>query len=61
MRERFRWSRHRRRSRATGCLLWIIGLIIVLIVLSVLFGGFQKGSRVGGMGMLAQFPASAAR
>jgi hypothetical protein len=39
-----------RRRRLTGCLLWIIGLVIVLIVLSLLFGGFQKGTKVGGSG-----------
>jgi hypothetical protein len=37
----------RPRSRLTGCLLWILGLIIVLIILSLLFGGFQKGTKVG--------------
>jgi hypothetical protein len=37
----------RPRSRLTGCLLWILGLIIVLVVLSLLFGGFQKGTRAG--------------
>jgi hypothetical protein len=29
--------------------MWILLLILVLIVLSVLFGGFQKGSKVNGM------------
>lgn len=32
-------------SRAMGCLLWILILIAVLIVLSLLFGGFQKGTK----------------
>jgi len=42
-------SRPRRpRGRLTGCLLWLLGLIIVLVVLSLLFGGFQKGSKVNG-------------
>jgi hypothetical protein len=36
------------RSRAFGCLLWLLVLVVVLIVLSVLFGGFQKGTRVNG-------------
>lgn len=36
------------RSRAAGCLLWLVVLIAVLIVLSVLFGSFQKGTRVNG-------------
>jgi hypothetical protein len=40
----------RPRSRAGGCLLWILLIILVLILLSVLFGGFQKGTKVNGMG-----------
>jgi hypothetical protein len=43
------------RSRAAGCLLWIVLLVVLLIVLSVLFGGFQKGTQVKGLG-----PASVA-
>ena len=39
--QRRRWPR----SRAAGCLLWIVLLIVILIVLSVLFGGFQKGTK----------------
>ena len=46
-----RWPR----SRAAGCLLWIVLLVVLLIVLSVLFGGFQKGTQVKGLG-----PASVA-
>ena len=34
------------RSRAGGCLLWIVLLIVILIVFSLLFGGFQKGTKV---------------
>ncbi|MBV9382927.1 MAG: hypothetical protein JOY82_25190 [Streptosporangiaceae bacterium] len=42
----------RPRSRAAGCLLWILLLIALLIVLSVLFGGFQKGTKVNnGLGI----------
>jgi hypothetical protein len=37
----------RRRIRPLGCLLWVLGLIIVLLVLSLLFGGFQNGTKVG--------------
>lgn len=33
-----------------GCLLWILILIVVLIVLSLLFGGFQKGTKALGAG-----------
>jgi hypothetical protein len=46
-----RWPR----SGAAGCLLWIVLLVVLLIVLSVLFGGFQKGTQVKGLG-----PASVA-
>ncbi len=44
-------SRRRRwpRSRAGGCLLVILMIIVLLIVLSVLFGGFQKGTKEGGL------------
>jgi hypothetical protein len=27
---------------------WLIGLIVLLIVLASLFGGFQTGTKVGG-------------
>jgi hypothetical protein len=44
----------RPRSRAAGCLLWVLLLIAVLIVLSLLFGGFQKGTRLNnGLGATA--------
>ena len=40
--------RRRPRSRAAGGrLLWVVLLILVLIVLSVVFGGFQKGTKAG--------------
>jgi hypothetical protein len=42
--------RRRPRSRAAGCLLWVVLLIVILIVLSVLFGGFQKGTKADGLG-----------
>jgi ABC-type Fe3+ transport system permease subunit len=45
-RRHWRWPR----SRAAGCLLWIVLLVVLLIVLSVLFGGFQKGTQVKGSG-----------
>ena len=47
---RRRW---RPRRRLTGCLLWIVGLIVVLIILSLMFGGFQVGTKSGGAGVLA--------
>jgi hypothetical protein len=47
-----RWGRSdggpRRFSRPVGCLLWLIALILMLIVLASLFGGFQKGTRANG-------------
>jgi hypothetical protein len=33
-------------------------LVIVLIVISLLFGGFRKGTRVGGAGAPAPVPAA---
>jgi hypothetical protein len=48
-RERRRWPR----SRAGGCLLWIVLLIVILIVLSVMFGGFQKGTKSNGLAPLS--------
>jgi len=44
---RSRGRRWRPRRRATGCLLWIVGLIVVLIILSLLFGGFRMGAKAG--------------
>jgi hypothetical protein len=41
------------RSRAGGCLLWIVLLVVVLIVLSLLFGGFQKGTKANSLAVLA--------
>jgi hypothetical protein len=37
----------RRLSRPVGCLLWLVALLVLLLVLSLLFGGFQKGTKVG--------------
>lgn len=45
--------RRRPRSRAGGCLLLVVLLILVLIVLSVMFGGFQKGTKAGSLPPLA--------
>lgn len=60
MREDFRrWltgsgaQRRRRRPRLSGCLLWLLILVVVLVVLSLLFGGFRKGTKVGGTGVPA--------
>jgi hypothetical protein len=55
-------SRPRRpRTRLGGCLLLVLGLIIVLIILSLLFGGFQKGTKVNGIGVPMPFSVSASR
>ncbi len=51
----------RQRSRLTGCVLWIVGLIIVLVILSVLFGGFSMGTKVGGAGPVRPVQLSAPR
>ena len=48
-----RWSRRRdgaRRPRLIGCLMWLIALIILLIILALLFGGFRKGTKAAGPG-----------
>ena len=37
----------RPRTRLAGCLLWILALVVVLIILSLLFGGFRKGTKAG--------------
>ena len=45
------WAwRRRRHRRLFGCLLWILTLLLMLLVLSLLFGGFQRGIRAGGAG-----------
>ncbi len=36
----------RRRPWVVGCLIWLIALVVILIVLSLLFGGFTKGTKV---------------
>jgi hypothetical protein len=42
----FRDAERRRMSRAVGCLLWLIILLVLLIVAALMFGGFQKGTKV---------------
>jgi hypothetical protein len=51
----------RRRIRARGCLLWLLGLVVVLLALSLLFGGFQKGTKAGGASAPAPVSATAGR
>jgi hypothetical protein len=41
-------ARGRRRSRPVGCMIWVIAIIIVLLVLSILFGGFHQGTKASG-------------
>ena len=48
-----RWYGRRegkRMPRLVGCLIWFIALVVILIVLSLLFGGFTKGTKVSGLG-----------
>ena len=59
-RRRMRPGTPRRPRRLAGCLLWIVALIIVLVIMSLLFGGFQKGTRLGGDGAPRPFPVTAA-
>jgi hypothetical protein len=32
-------------------LLWLLVLVVLLIILSQLFGGFQRGTKVGSLGV----------
>jgi hypothetical protein len=41
-------ARTRRRSRPAGCMIWVIAIVIVLLVLSILFGGFHQGTKASG-------------
>ncbi len=50
--------RERRRPILIGCLLWLIALVVILIVRSLLFGGFTKGTKVSGAGPLAPLAAA---
>ena len=38
----------RRRARPAGCLLWLLILVGLLVILSLFFGSFQKGTRASG-------------
>jgi hypothetical protein len=58
-REKFDGRRWRPRSRAVGCLLWFVLLIVILIVLALMFGGFQKGTKYSGLGGGPAHPAAA--
>jgi hypothetical protein len=53
----WQWRRQHRRRRTVGCALWILTLLGVLLVLSLLFGGFQRGHQTGGIRPAAPVPA----
>ena len=42
-------SSPRRRRRRPGCLLWLLILIAVLVILSLFFGSYRKGTKAAGM------------
>jgi hypothetical protein len=44
----WQWRRQHRGRRRLGCALWLLTLAAVLLVLSLLFGGFQRGTKTGG-------------
>jgi hypothetical protein len=53
------WGGHSRpegrrwRARGPGgCLLWAVILVLILLLLSVLFGGFQRGTKTDPAGRL---------
>ena len=52
---RRRWPQ----SRAGGCLLLVLLAIVVLIIFSLMFGGFQKGTKSGGLPPMCATCASA--
>jgi hypothetical protein len=41
------WARPR---GPVGCVVWILALVVILLLLSLIFGGFQKGTKVGASG-----------
>jgi hypothetical protein len=50
----------RRLSRPVGCLLWLVLLVVILVLLSLLFGGFRMGTRAGDTGPAPVIRAAAA-
>ena len=52
---RRRWPQ----SRAGGCLVLVLLLIVVLIILSLMFGGFQEGTKSSGLASLCSACTSA--
>jgi hypothetical protein len=56
---RTRWrDRPRRFSRPVGCLFWVLAFLVLLLLLSLLFGGFQKGQKVGSLPGQGHKPAA---
>jgi hypothetical protein len=53
----WQWRRQHRRRRVIGCMLWLVTLAVVLLVLSLLFGGFERGHKTGGLGSPAPVAA----
>jgi hypothetical protein len=37
----------RARSRSIRFLIWVLALLVIVLLMSLLFGGFQKGTKVG--------------
>ena len=56
----WQWRRQHRRRRTVGCMLLIVTLLAVLLVLALLFGGFQRGHKIGSTGPARPVPASSA-
>jgi hypothetical protein len=56
----WQWRRQHRRRRTVGCMLWILTLLAVLLVLSLLFGGFERGHKAGGIRPPGPVPAQLA-
>lgn len=54
--------RERRRLMPTplGCAVWIIALLALVLILSVLFGGFQLGTKAGSLGRVRAATVTAA-
>ncbi len=49
----------RRRNRRIGCLMWLVVVILVVIALGLFFGGFRKGTKVGGIAAPARSAVAA--
>jgi hypothetical protein len=40
-------GRGRRRIGCAGCLLWIVAAVLLVLLLALVFGGFQHGTKAG--------------